>query len=78
MYPDYFADKPVECLLGTGIKPEHINDDALGRCLDKLYEHGVSNLYQDLAEKVILHLGLPCQSVHAEATFHYPCSTKTG
>jgi transposase len=71
MYPDYFADKPVERLLGTGIKSEHINDDALGRCLDKLYEHGVSNLYQDLAEKVILHLGLPCQSVHLDSTsFH--------
>lgn len=71
MYPDYFADKPVERLLGTGIKSEHINDDALGRCLDKLYEYGVSNLYQDLAEKVILHLGLPCQSVHLDSTsFH--------
>lgn len=71
MYPDYFADKPVERLLGTGIRSEHINDDALGRVLDKLYEHGVSSLYQDLAEKVILHLGLPCQSVHLDSTsFH--------
>ena len=30
MFPDYFADKPVERLLGADIKPEHINDDALG------------------------------------------------
>lgn len=71
MFPDYFADKPVERLLGTDIKPEHINDDALGRCLDKLYEHGVSNLYQNLSEKVVLHLGLPCNSVHLDSTsFH--------
>ena len=71
MYPDYFADKPVERLLGAGIKPEHINDDALGRCLDKLYEHGVSDLYQDLSEKVVCHLGLPCKSVHLDSTsFH--------
>jgi len=71
MYPAYFADKPVERLLGAGIKPEHINDDALGRCLDKLYEHGVSNLYQELSEKVVLHLGLPCTSVHLDSTsFH--------
>lgn len=71
MYPDYFADKPIERLLGTGIKPEHINDDVLGRCLDKLYEYGVSNLYQDLSEKVVVHLNLPCQSVHLDSTsFH--------
>jgi transposase len=50
MYPAYFSDKPVEQLLGAGIKADHINDDTLGRCLDKLYEHGVSNLYQDLSE----------------------------
>ncbi len=29
MYPEYFADKPVERLLGEGIKAEYINDDAL-------------------------------------------------
>ena len=38
MYPEYFKGKPVERLLGTGIKAEHINDDALGRCLEQLYE----------------------------------------
>lgn len=71
MVPDYFADKPVERLIGVGIKAEHINDDALGRCLDKLYEHGVSPLYQDLAERVVQYLGLSCQLVHLDSTsFH--------
>ena len=73
MYPAYFADKPVERLLGAGIKPEHINDEVLGRCLDKLYGHGVSNLYQDLSEKVVLHLGLPCKSVHLDSTSASSC-----
>lgn len=71
MVPDYFADKPVERLIGTGIQAKHINDDALGRCLDKLYEYGVSSLYQDLAEKVVQYLGLPCNLVHLDSTsFH--------
>jgi hypothetical protein len=26
MYPEYFADKPVESLIGKGIKAEHINE----------------------------------------------------
>lgn len=71
MVPDYFSDKPVERLLGLGIHAEHINDDALGRCLDKLYEYGVSPLYQDLAERVVHYLGLPCDLVHVDSTsFH--------
>jgi len=41
MYPEYFAEKPVERLIGKGIKAEYINDDALGRNLDQLYATGV-------------------------------------
>lgn len=29
--PQFFATKPTERLIGAGIKPEHLNDDALGR-----------------------------------------------
>lgn len=71
MYPDYFADKPIERLLGTDIKASHINDDVLGRGLDKFYELGVSELYQALAEKAVVYLGLPCEAIHLDATsFH--------
>lgn len=72
MYSEYFKDKPLERLLGPGICPEHINDDALGRCLDALYDYGVSSLYQQLGEAVVKHLGLPCKSVHLDSSsFHY-------
>ena len=36
MYPEYFIERPVEHLLGKGIKAEYINHDALGRCLELL------------------------------------------
>jgi len=72
MYSEYFEGKPLERLLGEGILAEHINDDALGRCLDALYDKGVSSLYQSIAETVVKHLGLPCDSVHLDSTsFHY-------
>lgn len=72
MYSEYFSDKPLDRLIAPGIKPEHINDDALGRCLDALYEHGVSSLYQNIGEAVVQHLKLPCNSVHLDSTsFHY-------
>ncbi len=55
MYSEYFADKPVERLIGGGIKAEFINDDALGCCLDQLYETGVPGLYPTLSARVIDH-----------------------
>ena len=71
MYPAYFSDKPLERLLGPNIESKHINDDVLGRCLDKLYENEVSNLYQKLGEKVVTHLGLTCQTINIDSTsFH--------
>ena len=68
MYPEYFADKPVERLIGKGIKAEHINDDALGRCMDQLYETGVSPLYQTLAVRVVELLKLPCEGLNLDST----------
>jgi len=72
MYSEFFETKDLERLIGPDIKPEYINDDALGRCLDALYEKGVSSLYQQLGEAVVKHLDLPCQSVHLDSSsFHY-------
>lgn len=72
MYSEFFKDKPLERLIGKGINAEQINDDALGRCLDKLYEYGVSSLYQDLGETVVNHLGLGGESLHLDSSsFHY-------
>jgi len=68
MYPEYFKDRPVERLLGKGIKAEYINDDALGRCLDQLYETGVSDIYQTLSASVVEHLELPCEGINLDST----------
>ena len=68
MYPEYFTDLPVERLLGKGVKAEHINDDALGRCLDQLYETGVSELFQGLSARTISHLGLSCEGLNLDST----------
>ncbi len=67
MYPEYFEGRS-ERLLGEGIKVEHINDDALNRCLDQLYETGVSELYQRLSVSVVKHLNLPCEALNFDLT----------
>lgn len=71
MFPQFFADKPTERLLRPGILPEHLNDDALGRCLDALFTADVSVLYQAMAEQVVAKLGLTSSAVHLDITsFH--------
>ena len=61
----------TERLLRSGILPEHLNDDALGRCLDALFEVDVSALYQVMAEQVVARLGLNSTAVHLDITsFH--------
>ncbi|EDR2261835.1 IS1634 family transposase, partial [Salmonella enterica] len=79
MFPLFFANKPVERLIGPGIKADDLNDDVLGRCLDALFEADVSALYQVLSEKVVTHLGLQGTAVHLDITsFHvdgaYDCA----
>ena len=38
LFPKFFEDKPTEHLLGKEIKAEYLNDDKIGRVMEKLYE----------------------------------------
>ena len=52
--PKFFADKPIELLIGEGVKPEFLNDDALGRTLDKCYDYSVMQLFAEVANEIYL------------------------
>ncbi|NJO04019.1 MAG: IS1634 family transposase, partial [Bacteroidia bacterium] len=58
LVPQFFEDKPVSHLLGEGIEAPMLNDDRLGRCLDALYESGVSELFAHLSGRAAKILGL--------------------
>ena len=45
LFPEFFRDKPVEKLLGNGIKAEEINDDKIGRVMDALYQHIIDDKF---------------------------------
>lgn len=71
LMPYFFQDKPVERLLGEGIKTEHLNDDVMGRTLDKLYRYGVSRIDTSVAAQAVQRLGLTSRFGHLDATgFH--------
>lgn len=40
MFSKFFENKPLGQLLGEGVLTEHLNDDAMGRCLNSIYEYG--------------------------------------
>ena len=69
--PNFFKGKPVGRLLGPGITAEMLNDDAMGRALDAIYEFGVESFYFLLASSVVTQLGLACTGRHLDSTgFH--------
>ncbi len=45
LFSKFFEGKATEHLIGEGIQPEHLNDDRLGRVLDKLYLTGLSQIF---------------------------------
>jgi len=49
MFPQFFANKPVEYLIGLGCRAEDLKDDLLGRCLYAPFEADVSTWYQVMA-----------------------------
>jgi transposase len=69
--PLFFKDKPLETLFSQPINANQINDDALGRTLDAIYEYGVSELYEKISHRAIKILGLTPSTVHLDSTsFH--------
>ena len=61
---------PVELLLTAdpAFNATQLNDDALGRCLDRIYDSGLMELYQALSLQVIKHEGVSVSTLHSDTT----------
>jgi len=68
MTPQYFEDKPISELLGKDIEAESINDTALGRTLDKIYEYGINDLFSKIASSAVKILGIESNIAHLDST----------
>jgi len=68
LVPQYFANKPVEHLLGQGITADMLNDDCLGRTLDWLYEHDPTKLFAGIAHRARQVFGVSTKQVHVDTT----------
>lgn len=71
MVPSFFEDKPIELLLGKGIRAEQLNDTSLGRALDEIHKFGCTELYAGLVPQICKNLGLEGGPVHMDSSdFH--------
>ena len=53
------------------IEAKHFNKETLGRTLDKLFEYGVSELYEKIAKYALQELNLTPSTIHLDSTsFH--------
>ena len=64
----FFHDKPISAMLGEEVLVEHLNDDCLGRCLDKVSEYGTTKLFSEIAFEVAHEQGLLSRSLHLDTT----------
>jgi transposase len=68
LVPQFFANKPIEHLLGPGITAEMLNDDCLGRTLDWLYAHDLTKLFAGIASRARQIFGIKAEQVHVDTT----------
>jgi transposase len=68
LIPRFFQNKPTSRLIAPRVAPEQLNDDALGRALDTLYDYGVTELYSLIAATAAKRLGLAPTFAHLDST----------
>lgn len=68
LVPQFFANKPVEHLLGEGISADMLNDDCLGRTLDWIAEHDPTLLFAGIAQQARQRFELSTKRIHIDTT----------
>lgn len=66
--PQFFESKPVNRLLGEHISSHHLDDNALGKALDEIYEYGASKLFGEIAFEIALENDLLGPLAHLDST----------
>jgi transposase len=66
--PEFFANKPMGLLIREGLPAEDLNDDSLGRALDRLYKAGVNEGFARVASPALQVYGIQHRFVHLDST----------
>ena len=68
LFENFFVGKATEHLIGEGVIAEQLNDDRIGRALDKYYEAGTTNLFTAIALKAAQKFQVEKESVHLDSS----------
>lgn len=68
LFSEFFQGKPVEHLMGSGIRVEHLNDDRLGRVLDRLFTYGTTLFFLKAAMLAVERFEVKTAQVHLDST----------
>jgi transposase len=68
MFPKYFETIACEHLIGAGVKPEYLNDDKLGRVMDKLFIKGLDTIFFIIAVKAAKKFGVSLSTSHLDSS----------
>lgn len=71
LFPNFFAGKATEHLIGAGIQASHLNEHRLGRVLDKLYLVGSNQIFTTIAAAAAQKFEIDTETVHLDSSsFH--------
>jgi transposase len=66
--PEFFQNKPVDLLVGEAIEAAQLDDNCLGRSLDRLFEAGITELFAAVAAHALGVFGIAVRQAHLDTT----------
>lgn len=68
MFPQFFETIACEHLIGAGVKPEYLNDDKLGRVMDKLFIKGLDTTFLTITLKAAKKFNVSLSKSHLDSS----------
>ena len=65
---EFYRTRDVELLIGNEMTAERLNDDAIGRVLDRVYNFGTWQLFSQVCLKAFENFGVDCSVAHHDTT----------
>jgi len=66
--PRFYANRPVDHLIGNGLRARDLHESSLGTALDAIYEFGITELFFRLAQNICNRYGIPTRFGHLDST----------
>jgi transposase len=68
LMPDYLGNKSVDLLINPELTAEDFNDDTLGRALDDLYKHGVTEVFAGISAQALKTYDIETEYRHLDSS----------